>query len=297
MTTSQEKTMKLLPLTFGSLALLLSTAACGADSPSNAADPASGLSSGGPDQTTQGPPGASGEVAEVSGRTMQVQSPMTGQVAVTWTAKTTFTQQVAAALADVTVGDCVLVAPASDETPSASADAPTEVTAGSVRITTPDTDGSCGRGMARGPGMDVTGGPDGSMPSGGMSGGPSGAPMRVAAGAVGKVTAVNSNGFTVDSVVPSAPSSPGSTPSSSAAEETSPVAVTVTDATAYTTTATATSAAVKVGVCVDAQGDEDATGAITADRVDVSPPSPESVGADGACGAMGGGPMMSRAGS
>jgi len=286
MTTSQEKTMKTLSLSLGSLVLLFGTAACGADPATEALDPAAAdSSSADPDQLTQGPPGASGEVAEVSGRTMQVQSPMSGQVAVTWTAKTTFTQQVAASLADVSVGDCVMVTPAGDETASPSTEAPAEVTAGSVRITAAEG-GSCGRGMTGGPGMDLNGAPP-SMPPGGASGGP----IRVAAGAVGKVTAVSADGFTVESVVPSVPSSPGTTPDADAEEETSPVAVTVTGDTSYTTTAEATSAAVKAGVCVDAQGDEDATGAITADRVDVSPKT------DDGCGFMGGGPMMSREGS
>ena len=47
----------------------------------------------------QGGPGGSGKVAAVSGSTAQVQG-QGGQVAVTWTAKTTFTQQVSAKASD-----------------------------------------------------------------------------------------------------------------------------------------------------------------------------------------------------
>jgi hypothetical protein len=53
-------------------------------------------------------PGANGKVAAVTDSTAQVQG-MDGQVAVTWTGSTTFTKDVSATLADVEVGDCVLV--------------------------------------------------------------------------------------------------------------------------------------------------------------------------------------------
>jgi len=266
----------------------LSLTGCGKEP---VADAASGQPDGyaAPNGVTEvaGPPGASGEVAEVSGRTLQVQNAMTGQVAVTWTGKTTFTQEVSATLADVSVGDCVMV------TPTDSSSGSTTVAADRVRITTP-VDGECTPAGDRGPG----GMPDGMMTSGPAPEGmpadlptdlptdlPSDAPggFRSMAGAFGKVTAVSASGFTVESVQMSAP---GSTESA-----TSAVTVTVTGDTSYSMTAKATGQALKVGVCVDARGDEDSTGAVTATSIAISPK------VDGQCGSFGfGGPVVRKAG-
>ena len=234
-----------------------------------------------PDGTTEftGPPGSSGEVAEVSGRTLQVQNAMTGQVAVTWTAKTTFTQEVSASLADVSVGDCVMV------TPTDSSSASTTVAADRVRITTA-VDGECTPAGDRGPGGMMTSGPAPAdlptdmptdMPTDGQG------RFQSMAGAFGKVTAVSASGFTVESVQPTAP---GSTESA-----TSAVTVTVSSDTSYTSTAKATGQALKVGVCVDARGDEDSTGAVTATSIAISPK------VDGQCGSFGfGGPVVRKVG-
>jgi hypothetical protein len=271
--------MKTTALAAGTL-LLLTLAACGKDQVDDTATDTSTAGTGAQGSTSiVGPPGASGEVADVSGRTMQVQNPTSGQVAVTWTAKTTFSQQVDASLKDVSVGDCVLVTSESAST-SASTDA---IAADTVRIT-PAMDGQCtpAGGRGAGPGQLMSSGPapDG-MPTGMPSGAPSDAPQRMngSAGAFGTVTAVSAKGFTVDSVRPPAQ---GSTDSATAS-----VRVTVTGDTSYTTTARATSSAVKVGVCVDARGDEDSTGAVTADTVSISPK------VDGQCGSFGlGGPVF-----
>jgi hypothetical protein len=214
---------------------------------------------------------------------MQVQSRLAGQVAVTWTPKTTFTHQVAASLADVEVGACVMVG--SD--PSGTSDSPaTEVAATSVRISDP-VDGSCAPTAVPGnPDGGPNGNPDGpqgapsdlstEMPSEPPSDGASfGGPGR-AGGAFGKVTAVTSDGFTVESALPGAPGAPGGSSDSPATTET--VSVTVSSVTSFTTTAETTSKVVKVGVCVDARGDADSTGAVTADTVAVSPK------VDGECG-------------
>ena len=265
-------------------ALLLTLASCGKDQVDDTATDTSAAGSGAQGSTSfSGPPGASGEVADVSGRTMQVQNATLGQVAVTWTTRTTFSQQVAASLKDVSVGDCVMVT--SDSTSASSAtDA---IAADSVRIT-PAADGQCtpAGGPGSGPGQLMTSGPaPEGMPSGARSGAPSGmpsgAPQRMdgAGGAFGTVTAVTATGFTVDSVRPPASGSTDTTTAS--------IQVTVTDDTSYTTTAKATSAAVKVGVCVDARGAEDSTGAVTADTVAISPKT------NGQCGSFGlGGPVF-----
>ena len=278
--------MKTLTRDAGTLVLLASLASCGDDPAETATDSqyaaagAQGDSQGG--SVTTGPPGASGVVADVSGRTMQVQNPAVGQVAVTWTAKTTFTEQIDASLADVAVGDCVMVTSAADP----SSDSDFAVSADQVRITAA-VDGECTPGGGRGPGGPgqlMTSAPEGA-PTDLPSDVPTDGMVRVegSAGAFGQVTAVSQTGFTVDSVRPAAPGSPDSSTTTS-------VKVTVTGDTSYTTTAKATSDAVRVGVCVDAQGSEDSTGAVTADTIAVTPK------VDGQCGSFGfGGPVVRKA--
>jgi hypothetical protein len=259
----------------GAAALLLALSACG-NGNGDDDSPSGRTYEDGPQNQQAGPgadgrmPGANGKVAAVADNTAQVQG-MDGQVAVTWNGSTTFTKDVSATLADVTVGSCVLIAPSGDSTSSSTP--ATEVTADNVRITA-KTNGSCGVGL-RGPG-----GPNG--PGGGEAGTgpelngtpPSGAPdgerpkVRAIGGAIGEVTAVTSDGFTVDSVLPGS-------------DDKTAVAVTVGADTTYTKTATGAAADVKVGVCVAASGTTDDTGAVTATTIAVSQP------VDGACG----GPM------
>lgn len=249
----------------GAAVLLLAASACGSDKDGNADATGQTSGQGGP-QTQRGGgngtqfPGANGKVAAVADHTAQVQG-MDGQVAVTWTGTTTFTKEVSAGLADVKVGTCVLVGSdgqASGATPA------TAVTAASVRITA-KTNGSCGMGL-RGPGGQ-DGGPqfNGTPPSGAPEGGGQRPQVRGIGGAVGEVTAVSSDGFTVASVTPGS-------------DTTTSVAVTVDKDTTYTTTATGRASDVKVGVCVAANGSTDDTGAVTAKTIAVSPPQ------DGQCG-------------
>ncbi|MBA2952227.1 hypothetical protein HZF07_00785 [Nocardioides sp. CGMCC 1.13656] len=240
-------------LATASAVLLIATlAACGGGGDPEATDAgpqgsAPDIRGGGPGGT---PPGASGEVADVTGRTAQVQGP-NGQVAVTWTGGTTFTEEVEATLADVTVGSCVMVTGADEDTdPEA-----TEVTAASVRVEEPADDGGCGF---------AAGGPDGApsfQPEGTPSDLPSGAPdgVRRGFGTAGTVSAVAADGFSVTSQRP---------------DEEDPVEVTVTadDDTTVTTTAAAKASAVEVGRCVVAQGGTDDTGAVTATSISVSDP-------------------------
>lgn len=184
-------------------------------------------------------PGANGEIAAIDGRTLQVQSPMTGQVAVTWTDATTFTAQVAASAADLAVGSCVMVQGEGEDT----------VAAASVRIT-PATDGSC-EPSGGGPRVQLDGDARPAAP-------PSGVPGRVMmGGAFGRVSTVSDTGFTVETTMPG---------------EESPTTrqVTTSAATTWTTTRETDSAALAVGKCVVAQGDKDDTGAVTAKTVAVS---------------------------
>jgi hypothetical protein len=268
---------KTLPLVVVCAALGLALTACGSgqnDGQSPAAatqqNGEGGAAGGGPGG---GFPGGSGKVAAVTGSTAQVQG-QSGQVAVTWTAKTTFTQQVSTTAKALKVGDCVVAMPS-----SASSGDTSTVAAASVRISTP-VGGSCTNGF-RG---DQRGGQGGGSrtdqqapPEGAPSGAPSDGARRGGFGAFGKVTAVNGTGFTVESA------RPGSS-------DTSSVSVTTTSATTWTASAKATSTDVKVGRCVNSVGRPDSTGAITATSIAVSEP------VNGQCAVMFGGPGMGRPG-
>lgn len=278
-TKNQARLVRKVGAVCGAAALLLGVTACGSDDGDASGQSGDATRSTDGRGSQDGPaarmPGANGKVAAVDGSTAQVQSQQDGQVAVTWNGSTTFTRQVDATLSDVEVGSCVLVTPADLPTTDDAdppTEAPTEVVAGSVRIT-PKVDGSCG---AAGPGGPA-GPPDGVEPPTGAppGAGGDGAPlqMRGAFAAMGEVTAVSAAGFTVASTRPGA-------------DATTSVAVTVDGDTSYTTTATASAADVEVGVCVQASGTSDDTGALTATRIAVSPPQ------DGECG----GPVVFRAG-
>lgn len=230
--------------------LVVSLAACGGsdtadetadDTPADtaaAADPAAGqpgAAAGSGGAPGGGMPGASGEIAAVSGKTLQVQGD-SGQVAVTWTGSTAFTEQVDGTLADVTVGSCVMVT--SEEDAAATA----------VRITAATDDG-CTGGFGGGPGggerpTDMPSDMPPEMPtdrSGGFG------------GAFGEVAAVAADGFTVQSMDDE-------------------VEVTVDAATSYSTTAEADAGAASVGRCAIAIGEADDTGAVTATRISLSDP-------------------------
>ncbi|MEU0269052.1 hypothetical protein [Nocardioides sp. NPDC006303] len=250
---------------------LVALGGCGADGDAAADQQGQGYGQGQrQDQGMGGMPGASGEIAAIDGSTLQVQS-SDAQTAVTYTDETTISQQVSAALADVTVGSCVMVT-----TADGSESSETAVTAGTVRITE-KTDGSCAGGFGGGPrpeGMptDMPTDLPSDMPEGMPSGGPGG--MGGGMGTSGEVTAVSDSGFTVAAT-------------SRDSEETTSVSVTVGSETTYTTTGSAAKSVLVVGACVTATGEADETGAVTAERISVSDP------VEGECttGIRGGGGM------
>lgn len=250
--------------TASAVLLAASLAACGGDDATATDESGATTEQQGaaPSADQAGPgalPGASGEIAAISGRTMQVQSDTSGQVAVSWTAKTAFTQQVKATLADVTVGSCVMV-----ESDTGAEDGE-PVAATAVRITEATDDG-CSAGLGGGP-QTGAGGPDGrptDMPSDMPTDMPSDLQMR-RGGTAGEVVAVAAGGFTVSTTLPDE-------------DDPTSVEVTVAKATSYSRMADADEAALEVGRCVTATGDTDSTGAVTADRVSVTDP------VDGECG-------------
>ncbi|MCA0321808.1 MAG: hypothetical protein LCH60_04405 [Actinobacteria bacterium] len=267
-----------LPLLGAGLALASTLALAGCGSASSGTDsPASSPSTTQPPQGQSGQPaagstprmpGASGEVVALSGTTAQVRNQQTGQVAVTWSAATTFTQTVDGSAAEIATGDCVV---------AMGADASTGQAATSITVTKP-VDGSCetaGPGGFRGGSGGFPGGaagtPPAGMPSGAPSGMPSGGPGAGVAGGkvvIGTVTAAAGSSLTVDARVLADPAAQGASPTASA--QTESVDVALGSDTMISVQRSADASTVQVGVCVLARGDEDSVGAISATSIAVS---------------------------
>ena len=200
-------------------------------------------------------PGVIGTAAAVSGSSMQVQNPTSGEVTVTFTTATAITETVAVTSKDVTVGSCVAVV----GQPSTSGSAARSVTATTVTISTP-SNGSCARagfggfGRPRGtfsprPGFTPRPRPTGSR-------GPFGFGV-----ANGKVTSLSASGFVVQGRNPVA------------GTDTS-ITVTTTAATKYLKVVTAGPSALKVGECITAVGQANSIGAVAARSIRISQPGP-----------------------
>lgn len=240
------------------------TSGTAAAAPSPAASPSAGSTAGRGGFGGRGP-AAAGEIAAVTGKTLQVQD-TNSQTAVTWTAATKFTKTVSATLA---AGDCVTVL----GTPGSGS----ALTATSVRVVatsgsncTFDRNGAGATPRPRPSGG--FGGRRGGGPSGGAR--PSGAPTRDFATVFGKVTAVSGSTVTVSGTLRTAGQF-GATPSASA------VTVTLGKASVDRTVA-GTGADAKVGLCAVATGKADSTGAVTATTIALSPK-----GANGCTGGFG----------
>ena len=205
-------------------------------------------------------PGARGLVAAISGRTMQVQSQQSGQVAVTWTTSTRFTRTVAAAPTVAKVGSCVTVRPVAAGITAAPATPATAVTAESVEVT-PAVDGSCDQvrvGDPGAPGGRPSGAPSGALPGGrgpGVGASGIGGQRPVA----GRITAVAGGTLTVAAVTFGAGAGSTATPST--------VTVSTTSTTTWTRTVPGAARDLAVGQCVTALGTPDDTGAVTASAV------------------------------
>ena len=254
-------------------AVLVLSGCSGSSSPSSATTPtpsssgtanAGGTTVGGAGAGVRGP-AASGQIAAVSGSTMQVQDPQTGQVAVTWLSSTKFTQQVTLAASAIKVGECVTAVAASGTSSTA-----TSFAATTVSVTQP-TNGSCRAGGAFS--GRPSGFPTGARPSGFPTGRsfPSGFPTNgsgIRATAIASGSVVSVSGSTI--VVASRTFTPGSgsTPSATTTNKT----VTLTPSTKITTQQAATASAVQVGRCATAQGSTDSTGAVTATSINITDP-------------------------
>jgi hypothetical protein len=201
-------------------------------------------------------PGIVGTAAAVSGSSLEVQNPTSGQVTVTFTATTPITETVTVTSKDVTVGSCVTVV----GQPSAAGAATRSVTATSVTISTPvkgNCTGTGGFGGPRGtfsPGASFSPRPRPSGSRGAFGGGSFG-------GANGKVISVSASGFVVQ----------GRNPAAGA--DTS-ITVTTTAASKYLKMVTAGPSALKVGQCITAVGSANSIGAVAARSIRISQPGP-----------------------
>ncbi|MBV8540423.1 MAG: hypothetical protein JO063_00975 [Pseudonocardiales bacterium] len=131
-------------------AVAVAVSACGNAGTSTAGQTAAPSS---PPAAPGRPPGASGLVAAVTASTLQVQNPRTGQVSVTFTPSTSFTETVPATVADLAVGDCALAVGA----PRPAGDPAGPVAATSVSISPAAAGGGCGSGAGRGRGAATLG--------------------------------------------------------------------------------------------------------------------------------------------
>lgn len=256
------------------------TAATGVPATSSTTAPTAAGAAGGTGTTGRSFPGASGLLAQIDGSTLQVQG-TDAQVAVTYSAATTFTNTVPSHLSGIVVGACVQARSARTPTgaggaaptsaPSATSATSDPIKAVSVEIS-PAVNGTC---AALG-GLRPTGGPppgstgDANPPAGAptpdRTRGPGGDGNGFAGngfGAFGKVTAVSGASFTVES----------SRPQNGTATTASPVARTVETSatTTFTQTKAASSKALALGQCVTALGKGDDTGSISATSIALRP--------------------------
>jgi len=237
--------------------------------------PATATSDGAPGSGSRGFPGVTGMLAQVEGTTLQIQSTDT-QTTLTYSRATTFSQTLAAGRSGVVVGICVQARTARTASGLDGARPPTTSTTGgtisaaSVEIS-PAVKGACpALGGLRAPGARP---PE----ANGAATRPSRAPRAVRTrgpgsggtgfgglGVSGKVTAVNSAGFTI---VSSRPQGRAATPAVPVTRtvETSP-------ATTYTQTRAADARALAVGLCVTALGRTDDTGSMAATSIMLRPP-------------------------
>ena len=232
-------------------------AACGGTSTSSAApttttpaasSPAPGAG-GGPGGGFA--PGASGSVASISGASMEVQNPRTGQVTVSWKPSTTFTTTVDVTASAVTAGDCVTVTgTASNGT----------IVARSVSVSRP-SGATCTRGAGLGGRRPGAGAFTGSR-AGGRSGAFAGTNFSFAAG---KVTSVSAGQLMLIGSTTTGRSATAPRPATS-----STVKVQTGSSTVYTETRRAAASALAVGDCVTANGATDSTGAVTASVVRIT---------------------------
>ncbi len=184
--------------------VVLAATACGSSgttSTTPSAAPAAAASTPKPSSSAAAFPGVTGTAAAVSGSSMEVQNPTSGQVTVTFTTSTPIIDTVSVTAKDVTVGSCVTVI----GKPSTTGSAASSVTATTVTISAP-VKGSCTGAGGFGGGFGG-GGFGGTRPSGAPRPSFSARPRPTGSrgafgngnfgGANGKVLSVSATGFVV----------------------------------------------------------------------------------------------------
>jgi hypothetical protein len=255
------------PALAGAGIVVLAVAACGgagttATPAATVASSAAPSSSPAPTGTRAAFPGTVGTAAAVSGSSLEVQNPTSGQVTVTFSATTAFTETVTVTSKNLTVGSCVTVV----GQPSATGTATRSVTATSVTISAP-VKGNCtaAGGFGGFGGFGRGGGTSSPRPSFSPRPRPSGTGGAFGRGAFGgangKVTSVSASGFVVQGRNPTA------------GTDTS-ITVTTTATTKYVKTVTAGPSALKVGQCITAVGTANSIGAVAARSIRISQPGP-----------------------
>jgi Domain of unknown function (DUF5666) len=258
---------------------VLVVAACGGGSESTGSATGTSTtasSAGGAAGGARGFPGTTGLLAQIDGTTLQVQGTDT-QTAVTYSAKTTFTRTVAARRSDIVVGVCVqarsapVASGSGSSTATAAPTAADPIVATSVEIS-PAVNGSCSAmGGLRMGGTRPSGATGGATapagtPNPGRTRGTGAGGNGFGGGASGKVTAVNSAGFTVQSS-----RSPAGTATTAAPTTQTSQTIQATTGTTYTRTGATKSTALVVGLCVTALGKADSTGSIAATSIALRP--------------------------
>ena len=252
--------------------VVLAATACGGSgttSTTPSAAPAAAASTPKPSSSAAAFPGVTGTAAAVSGSSMEVQNPTSGQVTVTFTTSIPITDTVSVTAKDVTVGSCVTVT----DKPSTTGSAASSVTATTVTISAP-VKGSCTGAGGFGGGFGG-GGFGGTRPSGAPRPSFSARPRPTGSGgalgngafggANGKVLSVSATGFVVQARSRTAGSGTGTTTS---------VTVITNSASKYLKTVTATASALKVGQCITAIGTTNSIGAVAARSIRISQPGP-----------------------
>jgi hypothetical protein len=250
---------------------LLTLAGCGSGATGAGGDPSApsgGASTRAGGRGGQGGvPGVLGLIVAQSGKTIQVRT-SSGQSTVSYTSKTTVTEERSAKAADAKVGTCAVVRSA--DTGSAGSSTGSAITASSISLSDA-VGGSCRGGFGGGnrPSGMPTGGFDGQgvRPSGTLEdgGAPSGQPSGAMPGAVrgggfggasGTITAVDGSSLTIEQTRGS---------------RTTSLAVTLTGATTFSKQSKTDTDAIRKGKCVFASGKRDSTGALAATAVRLTP--------------------------
>jgi hypothetical protein len=234
-------------------------------------------------------PFASGMLSSISGSTLQVQE-ATGNATVVVTPSTSYQQTKSASASDIAADACARV--------SGTGSTATGIEATTVALSKPATKGGCSPTAQTGGrfGGAFRNGTRPNLPSGQRPNFPSGrpdfqpgSPGTDANGgsrppnfavAMGAVKSISGDRITMKAYTLSRPTS-GSNSNAKPKVKTQNVTVTLTDSTAVTQTVDATAKDLTVGACVNANGNVDSVGTITARRVAISQPR------DGACTGFG----------